>query len=211
MRVTWRYLGVIGGAFAILALLSGSLSSRQVAAQSDQHARLMALPASWVPFSAEMLKDGQSGRFARGSDGSTRWSIESPLGEIVTIHNVSLGQSYIKLPTQDAWSGMAFQGPTEPPPSLLLSSQAHELADRVAGLAVWEVPSGHGGGLSRRFLPGLNGFTMYLETRTNLGLVRTEEYYNIHLGEQPAELFLPPPSAHLREGTAPVFTPPSSR
>lgn len=159
---------------------------------------ILTLPAEWVPFSADVLNISNSnvvtGKFHRRRDGSTAYYLDTQAGPAITIHNLQTRQTYVKLGERD-WMARpleerALDGP--PPELRLPKRQVQVFLDADLG-EIYEFTNGRGGGVTR-LAPRLNAFRVSYHLPNGV----SSEYRNIRIGDQPDQLFVPPPDARVQ-------------
>jgi hypothetical protein len=197
---------------AVSALVMGTaigILARPNPRAQDRADRLyeLALPAAWVPFSATMVttnSHGESrGAFYRRSDGSTVTIIESPLGRIITIHNVTARKTYASFP-KEGWVEYDIPTTALAPPKRSLNlakARTRKLDQQIAGGDVYEFNTAGGTG-TMRFAVNLNGYLIY-----NTNLQGAHELTDIVVGEPPDTLFTPPAGQSVKKTTVDKLLP----
>lgn len=168
------------------------------------HAILLgAKPGRWVPFRANIKRvfDPESvfvGRFYRASDGSTRSETGPSIAEIniVGIKNMSEGVFYLWLPTS-GWESHPMELPHgkyfQPRLDSGVSAEATRVDDQIEGIDLIKGPTDRHG-ITEYQAPRLNYFalrtTIPCKTAQRTGCGKW--YSEVHIDEQPPELFKPP-------------------
>jgi hypothetical protein len=186
---------------AAFALVSGAtIAAARYQQPSVPYAGIaVAMPAEWVPFSADVRNVYHSsesvGTFHRRRDGSEAWILETPGGTAITIHNLATQRTYVKLSTQDWKSYLVDRGARpRPQPELRLSPKEITVTrDPVLG-DVYEHTHPKTGQITR-LAPALNGARLSSRRPDGTG----QELTNIVLGDPPDSLFLPPAGVRVDE------------
>lgn len=153
-------------------------------------------PSHWVPFSAlsrHVVSSGRVfvGRYFRASDGSTRYESGPSLDEVtaIGINNVSRATHCRWVKGSAAWVQQPMQLPRDGfVPSVHRYRGAELLTEKVEGLDIVRLARGH---LVMIHAPALNFFVV-AQTINNCegkGTPCEDRYYDINIGEPPAELF----------------------
>ena len=152
--------------------------------------------ASWVAFDATFVQTEPGARqivgwFHRGADGSTREesNADGPSAPVVLIMNVNRRLAYAF--ERGAWTSYTLNIPPQGmrPDTIPRNSRQFTPAKPIDGIDVVRFVDSQG--LVQFQAPKLNYFALVTE---NAGGGR-EAYSNVAIREQPADLFLPPPSA----------------
>jgi hypothetical protein len=152
-------------------------------------------PSSWVPFSAQSEKttarDRIIGSFYRASDGSTRSesTLEGQSWRRITIMNVAT-VTYFEQDRAGRWCShpMRIHPKGHLPKKMRVTNPTiSSVAEKPEGLTVYRMA---GPSKVIQFVaPQLNFFPLILEEPLS---GTRQRYYNIQIGEQHPELFLPP-------------------
>lgn len=165
---------------------------------AEQRVRI-AMPAGWVPFSADVRivtpQHQQWGKRYRSANGSTAVYLYTPAGPAVTIHNTQTGLSYWQRGDSGWVSTPISEHALQPPRSVLWSNKLRRLPERVDSFEVYELESKDG---VTRLMPALNGMVILWERAGGL----RHEVFNIQIGEPPVDVFVPPPGVNVRRSEA---------
>ena len=181
--------------FFVVALVVGAMSQQMPQAQANTTDKVvnLTLPADWVPFRADVLRvssgDTTRGTFHRRRDGSTAHYLITPGGPAITIHNLATHQTYVKLGDRD-WVTRPVDEKALATPLQELKlprKQVQVIRDAVLG-DIYEFANAGAKGVVR-LVPSLNAFLMSFHLPNG----ESHEYLNIHIGDQPDELFVPRP------------------
>jgi hypothetical protein len=186
---------------AVVALFVGAVSLPISSAQAiDSHKTItLTLPPEWVPFSADVLHVSDrhitTGRFHRRRDGSTAHYLNTDGGAAITIHNLQTRRTYLKLGDR-GWlerpvDEKELAGPLRE--LRLPQRQVQVLHDAVVGEIIEFTNAGSNTGVTR-LMPRLNAFQASFHGPNGV----SREYLNIRIGDQPDELFVPPPGIQLK-------------
>jgi hypothetical protein len=194
------------GIFATLLCLAGVfVYGRTVAPRAQEREQLerIPIPDKWVPFSAKLTTRTTSGktyagRFYRSTDGSTRSETGPSPDQITVIAIKNIPQALFYLWQRGQWT----QQPMQLPPSgwnpqSFPVRAVTPVAEKVEG---FDVVQGDSANSTTLFAPQLNLFPIVLINKECPASPPEcgERYSDIHIGEQPAELFLPPTDVALR-------------
>jgi hypothetical protein len=163
-------------------------------------------PGQWVPFSARTTRVFNPervfiGTFYRASDGSTRSETGPPTGSVtsIAIKNMAEKLFYLWQPGR-GWESHPMQLPwgkyIHPVPEGTFSDRP--IAEQIEGVDLIAMPP-QSSGLVRYLAPQLNYFAVkILEPCTTPGATGCGFWLSdIRIGEQPTELFRPPPGAQV--------------
>jgi hypothetical protein len=162
-------------------------------------------PAEWVPFTGrKVVKNSstapeQHGTYYRRKDGSTALVIESPLGDVITIHNAQTKRTYVRYGDAKGWEEYPLPenaAQVKPPPSSasLKSAKARLSSETIVGSEVLELLSADGT-VRMKLAAGLNLEPVF----RRLGASGTDELIDVQIGDPPDEVFLPPAGAKIRQ------------
>jgi hypothetical protein len=179
-----------------LFLIHWGLAAGFVLASPDcAQAGLIPSPAEWVAFSADAeLRHGEqskSGKFYRSSDGSTRLETGPADRRELTIKNSRQLKIYHCVAASCTVQPLGPARESGSPPKMRADQPGlTKLPEPVEGFEAYQWESG----TTSVVLPGLNFFAVRLDAGAG-----TERYWHITVGEQPAELFVPPAGAVVTE------------
>lgn len=205
MRSTVRLLACIAPVPAILAGVAYVNVGRQVTPPTE-----IPQPGGWVPFAAdfETTEPGKPdilGRYYRGSDGSFRSEQNAKDGSVqaIAISNIAeataylflsrRGQSWVKRPMLLPPAGFKPLKRKQEMKGLSLQTES------VQGFDTYRYVDPTGG--VELQAPALNFFPLLYERAHTL---ERRQYFNIKLGEQPREIFQPPPGAEIEYMETPI-------
>ncbi len=175
---------------AWLLLMTTTIVAQQPAAPGD-FSDVIAQPATWVPFHADVERNGvQVGRFWRDRNGSTRLQLDVPdaAGRAIMIENVPEARYYVYRPAT-GWTVQPMLLPTQgwrPQPMPRLDAGIAVLED---GLSAYERVRLR---QRERHVPALNFFVV---RRESLDDGSVERYRRILVADPPAGAFAPPANA----------------
>jgi hypothetical protein len=200
------------GILATLLCLAGAfVYGRTVAPRTQEREQLerVPIPDTWVPFSAKLTTHATSGktfvgRFYRSSDGSTRSETGPSPDRMTVIAIKNIPQSLLYLWRRGEWTQQPMQLPPSgwKPQSFPVRATT-PVAEKVEGFDVVQADSVNSTTL---FAPALNLFPIVLILKECPAPLPEcgERYSDIRIGEQPAELFLPPADVAYRVATGDV-------
>ena len=186
--------------FVVALGVTATLSARPSEQSPSGDFVTLTVSSELVPFCADVLNTYtthiSTGTFHRRSDGSTAMVLNTPAGVALTIHNLARRRTYVRLGEQEWKFTVQDEAALSPPPGNLRfrRDEVQLIPDPQLG-DVYEHTSPRTGTVIR-FAMGLNGFRVMFRQPNGVG----HEFLNIQLGEQPDELFVPPP-----DGTATCF------
>jgi hypothetical protein len=194
------------GMFSVAGLKPGPTSEFGPApVRAGHYLRAQGTPAKtapWVAFDAVFVRTEPGTRkvvgwFHRGADGSTREesNVEGPDQPVVLIMNVARRLEYIL--TTGAWTSYRVNLPPQGlrPDTIPRNSRQFTPAKPIEGFDIVRFVDPQGKVLFQA--PKLNYFAVLTEKPGG----GREAFSNIVIREQPAELFLPPPSAAVTART----------
>jgi hypothetical protein len=163
-------------------------------------------PSDWVPFVAKVRSvsgEGANshirmeGLFYRGGDGSDRFESGPPSGptKTITIHNISANRFYVF--EQGRWTSNPMRLPPSgyhPRKRRVDMRGMEESSEMVSGYRVYKYTDR--GGIVSLQAPDLNFFALRTSAQGTV-----QEFYDVQLGEQPADVFSPPLGAKIEERT----------
>jgi hypothetical protein len=188
---------------SLLAAGAVRYTANDVASPSGQ---FVFQPSEWVPFSADVRNVKVSGavsvgRFYRGSDGSTRSEAGASFDDItvIAIKNIRTSSFWVWNQQRGYWRSQPMDIPPDgwrPVPTR--ANIFTPVAEKIEGFEV--LRRGNSDGSFELVAPQLNLFPLVTTCPTARPPATADcalRYYNIKIGEQPADLFELPTGAQV--------------